>query len=302
MAKKKVIKSAKEIQPLRPKQIKKTGLPSEIERVAEENPNWRLIGVKASDWGLAGTASNPKHIYFLPKVKGRRGKYASPGLRRQVIGVEKSRSVYKIPMYTTERHLDEEAKKLDKMLVDEMRALIKRVPRLKASRIDDKLKVAPSKKSEPLPVRIDVYEMVYPPKNLGEIQFPSKKDLLETVETISQWVSLLAMNDIIYDDIKLENFALNDKGLWIVDEEARIIETGQRGVRDLQSVGRGLGRLVLQIMKHPVHSKHKIDISELKKAVVKGVKEFNGSHANKILEGFNAQLKERKPKMKSPFR
>ncbi len=286
----KIIESGKEVQPFTSKQIKRQRLPREIERI---NKGWRLIGVRASDWGLPETASPSNMIYLLPKVKGRNAP-VSPGLRRQVIGVESKREVYKIPFQTTMRDLDIEEREIDKGLVEEMREIVKRVPKLKRTRLDEGVLV--KSLEEPgrvYPLRLDVYEMVYPPKNLAEITFRSKKELLDTVRNIAEYVSHLAREGIKYDDIKLENFAKNDKGLWIVDEEAEYLREGRLRGRDLRAIGRGLARLLVQIIEHPVHSRHKISPDELKREIESGLKSFKGSHIDSILKGFNEQLRSR---------
>ncbi len=287
----KAIESAKEVQPLKPKDIISRKPPRELERLKKEHPRWRLIGVKDSDWGLVETASPPDKICILPAFRGRRGKLASPGMRRQVIGVVNRMEVYKMPYNPSKRDVHPEEIEIDRELVDEMRELLdKRVPRLKVTKLDRELKVR-SPSGETVPLRIDVHQMVYPPKNLAEIEFSSKKELLETVRSIAEYVSLLAKQGIKYDDIKLENFAKNKAGLWIVDEEAEYLAGGGRErARDLRSIGRGLGRLILQILDHPVHRKHRISPDELKKVVESGICEHKGSHVDKIMEGLHLQL------------
>ncbi len=295
----KIIESAKEVQPLKPKDII-SGKPSkELERLKKEHPGWRLIGVRASDWGLPETASPAKGICILPKARGRRGKLASPGMRRQVIGIVSRGEVYKMPYNPTERDVHPDEIKIDRYLVEEMRELLdKRVPELKVTRLDRELKVR-SPSGELVPLRIDVQQMVYPPRNLAETEFSSKKELLETVRGIAEYVSLLAKHGIKYDDIKLENFAKNNAGLWIVDEEAEYLaSSGRDRIRDLRSIGRGLGRLILQIIEHPAHKKHKITPEELKRVVESGIYEHKGSHVDKIIEGLHLQLNTRQTRGK----
>ncbi len=293
------IESAKEVQPLKPKDIISRRPPKELERLKKEHPGWRLIGVRASDWGLVETASPAKNICILPKTRGRRGKLASPGMRRQVIGVVNRMEVYKMPYNPAEKDVHPDEIKIDRYLVEEMRELLdKRVPELKATKLDKELKVR-SPSGELVPLRIDVYQMVYPPKNLAEIEFSSKKELLETVRSIAEYVSLLAKHGIKYDDIKLENFAKNKAGLWVVDEEAEYLASpGRERVKDLRSIGRGLGRLIFQILDHPVHKKHRVTPEELRRVVEYGICEHKGSHVDKIIEGLHLQLNTRQSKPK----